>query len=160
MATGSAVPASVAIMSRAWRLVRRASCTLVRFDRAGQGAVNSGRAVATKSTRAVAPCAMMRPSSSSDEASHQCRSSTSSTSGWMALIARFHCASSSIVFRRCTSGFSANGVGGGRPRKSASSPTDSGVARSRSPRVIFSTFSAGVSAGVKASPCATSAITG
>ena len=122
--------------------------------------MNSGRAVAMKSTRAVAPWAMMRPSSSSDEASHQCRSSTSSTSGWTVLIARFHCASSSMVFRRCTSGFIASGVGGGSPRKSASSRTDSGVARSRSPRSIFSTFSATVSAGVKASPWATSAITG
>ena len=35
-------------MSRAWRLVSRASCSVVRFERAGQGGVNSGRAVATK----------------------------------------------------------------------------------------------------------------
>ncbi len=147
-------------MSRAWRFVSRASESVVEFDRAGQGGANSGRAVATKSTRAVALCAMMRPSNSSDEASDQCRSSTRSTSGWMALNARFHCASSSIVFRRCTSGFIVKGVGGGNPRKSASTATFSAVDRSRSPRSIFSTFSAAISAAVKASPCATSAITG
>ncbi len=58
-------------MSRAWRLVSRASCTVVRLERAGQGGVHSGRAVARSSTRAVGLCAITWPSSSSVDASHQ-----------------------------------------------------------------------------------------
>ena len=118
-------------MSRAWRLVSRASCTVVRLERAGQGGVNSGRAVASSSTRAVGLCAIRCPSSSSVETSHQCRSSTNRTSGCTSLSARFHCASRSIVLRRCSSGLSCSRVGGGRPRKSASRATVSAEASAR-----------------------------
>ena len=38
---------------------------MVRLERAGQGGVNSGRAVASSSTRAVGLCAIRCPSSSS-----------------------------------------------------------------------------------------------
>jgi hypothetical protein len=40
---GSSPPLSTAIMSRAWRLVSRASCTVVRLERADQGSVKFGR---------------------------------------------------------------------------------------------------------------------
>ena len=139
----ASVPASVAIISRAWRLVSRASWSVVRFERAGQGGVNSGRAVATKSTRAVALCAMRRPSSSSDEASHQCRSSTSSTSGWTG-------AEREIPLRQQLDRLPALQVGAQRERRRAAAgrgspraaPRSPARPASRSPRSIFSSFSA------------------
>ena len=104
-------------MSRAWRLVSRASESVVRFSRVGQGGVNSGRAVVSSSTRAVGLCAIKCPSSSSVETSHQRRSSMNRTSGCAALSDRVHCTSRSMVFRRCRSGLSCSRVGRRQPEK-------------------------------------------
>ena len=94
-------------MSRVSRSLRRASGSVVRCSPAGHGGENSGRAVARTRRRAAGLCATRCPSSSSDDGSHQCRSSTRSTVGCTSLMARRPLRqSSSIVFRRCSSGLS------------------------------------------------------
>jgi hypothetical protein len=124
-------------MSHAWRVVSRGSCMVVRLECAGHGGVNSGRAVARSSTRAVALCVITCPSSSSVDASHQCRSSTNTTSGCTALRDSLHCAKRSIVLRRCSSGLMCRGVGSGSPRKAASRATVSAEASAPSPLFSF-----------------------
>ena len=164
-AVPSIAPATRSITVRAWRLLSRASLIAERFERSGHGATNSGRAVPISITRAVALCAISRPSSSSDDGSDQCRSSTTSTSGCASASASSHAASSSIVLRRCISGLIANGgllSARSRLRKSAISAVASGETKFAcvSAASIFPNLSRSVSSGARARPCRTNSITG